>query len=128
MPITKKASIREFPGRVLSPWSPIGASNRAPFEPGPRGTMRRGSGGLVSAMLTVADATGATWVACARTPAERDRASAGEAAMVPGSDCTYEVHYANPSPDEYRRHYSVIANPLLWFLHHYLWGLANEPI
>ncbi|HXM57624.1 MAG TPA: trehalose-6-phosphate synthase [Candidatus Dormibacteraeota bacterium] len=113
---------------MLAPWQPIVASNRAPFEPGPRGTMRRGSGGLVSALLTVAEATSAAWVACARTPAERDRAATGTVAVVPGGEGSIHVHYANPNPDAYRRYYSVIANPLLWFLHHYLWGLVDEPV
>jgi len=122
------ASIRRYTSRVLAPWSPIVASNRAPFEPGPRGTLRRGSGGLVTALLTVAQATSAAWVACARTPAERERASTGAVATVPGGEGSLEVHYANPDPDAYRRYYSVIANPLLWFLHHYLWGLVDEPV
>jgi trehalose 6-phosphate synthase len=90
--------------------------------------MRRGSGGLVSALLTVAQATSAAWVACARTPQERHRASAGRPVMATGVHAPIEVHYANPSPDAYRRYYSVIANPLLWFLHHYLWGLVSEPM
>jgi len=121
-------SIRRYTSRVLAPWQPIVATNRAPFDPGPRGTMRRGSGGLVSALITVAEATAASWVACARTPAERDRAASGSPAVATGAGGSIHVHYANPSPDAYRRHYSVIANPLLWFLHHYLWGLADEPV
>jgi trehalose 6-phosphate synthase len=125
---TSEGSIRRYTSRVLAPWSPIVASNRAPFEPGPRGTMRRGSGGLVSALLTVAEATSAAWVACARTPAERERASTGTSVTVPGGEGTIQVHYAAPDPDAYRRYYSVIANPLLWFLHHYLWGLVHEPL
>jgi trehalose 6-phosphate synthase len=91
--------------------------------------MRRGSGGLVSALLTVAEATSAAWVACARTPAERERALAGTPVNVaPSGEQPIEIHYAAPSPDAYRRYYSVIANPLLWFLHHYLWGLVDEPL
>ncbi len=82
----------------------------------------------MSALLTVAEATCATWVACARTPAERERAAAGMAVTVPMPRSPIQVHYANPSPDAYRRYYSVIANPLLWFLQHYLWGLTDEPL
>jgi trehalose 6-phosphate synthase len=126
---TGESSVRRYTGRVLEPWSPIVASNRAPFEPGPRGTMRRGSGGLVSALLTVAEATSAAWVACARTPAERERAALGTAVRVaPSGEHPIDIHYAAPNPDAYRRYYSVIANPLLWFLHHYLWGLVDEPV
>ena len=29
--------------------------------------------------------------------------------------------------EEYDRYYNVFANPTLWFIHHYLWGLALEP-
>ncbi len=114
--------------RALSPWSPVVASNRAPFEPGPRGTMRRGAGGLVTALLTVAEATSAPWVACARSPAERERAVSGRPVEVAGQTGPLQIHYANPDPDAYRRYYSVIANPLLWFLQHYLWDLTHEPI
>lgn len=90
--------------------------------------MRRGAGGLVSALLTVAEATGASWVACARTPAERERAGTGLAVRVSGVSGPIEIQYALPHPDAYRRYYSVIANPLLWFLQHYLWGLIDEPM
>src|SRR2546429_5678485 len=92
-----EGSIRRYTGRVLAPWSPIVASNRAPFEPGPRGSLRRGSGGLVTALLTVAEATSAAWVACARTPAERERAALGTVALAPGGEGSIEVHYANPN-------------------------------
>ena len=122
-------SLRRYTARVLEPWSPIVVSNRAPFEPGPGGRLRRGAGGLVTALLTVAEATGAPWVAAARTPAERDLArTAGldGVAVPPFEDL--RVHYLVTEPDRYRRYYSVIANPLLWFVQHYLWDLSREPI
>ncbi|HKF77043.1 MAG TPA: trehalose-6-phosphate synthase, partial [Candidatus Dormibacteraeota bacterium] len=125
---TGGGSIQRYAGRVLAPWSPIVASNRAPFELGPRGTMRRGAGGLVTALVTVAEATSASWVACARTPAERQRAAQGAPVRVNGPNGPILIEYANPSPEVYRWYYSVIANPLLWFLHHYLWGLIDEPV
>jgi trehalose 6-phosphate synthase len=79
-------------------------------------------------MLTVAEATGAPWVACARTPTERQRAAGPGTLAVEGRRGGFEIHYAAPDAEMYRRYYSVIANPLLWFLQHYLWGLAFEPI
>jgi trehalose 6-phosphate synthase len=98
------------------------------MEPGPRGTMRKGAGGLVSALFTVAEATRAPWVACARTPAERQRLAHGGPVQVPGLSRRLEIHYAVPEPDAYDKYYSVIANPLLWFVQHYLWGLIEEPL
>ncbi|MFZ0215203.1 MAG: trehalose-6-phosphate synthase [Candidatus Dormiibacterota bacterium] len=121
-------SVREFTARTLAPWSPIVVSNRAPYEAGPRGSMRKGAGGLVTALLTVADATGADWVACARTPGERERAAGGTPIEVPGRYEPLRIHYAAPEPEAYRRYYSVISNPLLWFLQHYLWNLTYEPV
>ncbi len=121
-------SLREYTARVLSPWSPIVVSNRAPYELGPQGTLRRGAGGLVTALLTVAEATGAAWVACAHTAAERDRAAAGQSFELPRERSGVMLHYANPDPETYRLYYSVIANPLLWFLQHYLWDLAYQPV
>ncbi|MGH7911127.1 MAG: alpha,alpha-trehalose-phosphate synthase (UDP-forming) [Candidatus Dormibacteraceae bacterium] len=121
-------SIREFAARALAAWSPVVVSNRAPYEAGPRGSMRKGAGGLVTALLTVADATGADWVCCARTPVEREKGQSGDPVVVPGRVAPMRIHYAVPEPEEYRRYYSVISNPLLWFLQHYLWDLTYEPV
>jgi trehalose 6-phosphate synthase len=30
-------------------------------------------------------------------------------------------------PDQYQKYYSIIANPLLWFVQHYLWPLSDSP-
>ncbi len=38
------------------------------------------------------------------------------------------LHYATPTREQYAMYYSVIANPVLWFLQHYLWDLGNEPV
>ena len=121
-------SIREFAARALAAWSPVVVANRAPYEVGARGNMRKGAGGLVTALLTVADATGADWVCCARTAAERERGESGRPVEVPGPLEALRIHYAVPEPEAYRGYYSVISNPLLWFLQHYLWNLPYEPV
>jgi trehalose 6-phosphate synthase len=38
------------------------------------------------------------------------------------------LHYATPTREQYEQYYSVIANPVLWFIQHYLWDLGNEPV
>ena len=30
-------------------------------------------------------------------------------------------------PDAYDRFYNIFANPMLWFIQHYLWDLSNAP-
>ncbi|MGH7775927.1 MAG: alpha,alpha-trehalose-phosphate synthase (UDP-forming) [Candidatus Dormibacterales bacterium] len=121
-----RPSLRSYTERVLGPWSPIIVGNRAPYEPGPDGSFRRGQGGLVTALLTVAEATGAPWVAVARSEAERRLAA--RAVSAPAGRRGISIHYATPTDRQYHDYYSVIANPLLWFIQHYLWDLTHEPV
>ena len=30
-------------------------------------------------------------------------------------------------PETYHDYYNVVANPMLWFIQHYLWDLSNAP-
>ena len=83
---------------------------------------------MVTALLTVAEATGAPWVACARTPAERELAATGGPVDLGDMQRPIRLHYVASDSDRYRKFYSVIANPLIWFLQHYLWDLTYEPL
>ncbi len=84
---------------------------------------------MITALLTMAETTGADWVACARTDAERDLAARlGTPVPIPLLQSTGLLHYAAPSREQYEMYYSVIANPVLWFIQHYLWDLGNEPV
>ena len=77
----------------------------------------------------MAEATGAEWVACARTDDERKLAAEHAAGMtMPLIQSAGRLHYVTPNPDQYDLYYGVIANPVLWFIQHYLWDLGNEPV
>ena len=39
----------------------------------------------------------------------------------------YQVLLVESEPLAYDRFYNVIANPILWFIQHYLWDLSNAP-
>jgi trehalose 6-phosphate synthase len=80
-------------------------------------------------MLAVAEATGATWVACTRNQQERQLAGISEDLVVdrPGR-LPFTIRYAMTDETVYDNYYGVIANPLLWFIQHYLWQLAYEPV
>jgi trehalose 6-phosphate synthase len=122
---SSEQSIQGYTARVLEPWWPIVVSNRAPFEPTAGGSFRKGAGGLVTAMLTVAESTKAHWIACARSDAERKLAAEHKGQVeVQG----FRIHYVSPEPKQYDMYYSVISNPLLWFIQHYLWNLATDPV
>ncbi len=115
---------------------PIVVANRAPLalqQADPyRGTPERlvkGAGGLVTALSSLAAATHAIWVAIARDDADRALAARGDPASLETDDGThYRVAFVDPGREAYELYYSVIANPLLWFIQHYLWDLAREPV
>ncbi len=84
---------------------------------------------MITALLTLAEATGADWVACARNDEERALATReGAAVTVPLLHSTGRLHYVTPTREQYEMYYSVIANPVLWFIQHYLWDLGTEPV
>jgi len=52
-------------------------------------------------MLTVAEATGAPWVACARSDAERQLARGKQPVEVRLDGEMLSIHYVNTTPEEY---------------------------
>ena len=123
------SSMRNYVSRTLPPSSAIVVSNRAPHEPRADGGFARGAGGVVTALLTLAEVTAADWVACARTDAERQLIEEqGQTIVAPLGRATTKLHYVTPTAEQYHMYYSVIANPVLWFIQHYLWNLAQEPV
>src|SRR6266436_662641 len=122
-------SMRAYVTRTLPHHSAIVVSNRAPHEPRPEGGFARGGGGVVTALLTLAEVMSADWVSCVRTDAERNMVEQqGDTIVAPLGRSTIKLHYVNPTREQYHRYYSVISNPVLWFIQHYLWNLAQEPI
>jgi len=123
------SSLRAYVSRTLPDCSPIVVSNRAPHEPRPEGGFKRGAGGVITGLLTLADAMGADWVACARNDLERKLASEIRGPLsVPLLQSKGSLHFVSPTREQYEMYYAVFANPVLWFIHHYLWDLANEPV
>jgi trehalose 6-phosphate synthase len=108
------------------------AANRGPVtfqtaEEGSR-TFTRGTGGLVTALLGLAEHIDATWIACARTEADMHW---GEGDIPLGrrrGGSEIRVQFLSPDPDAYDGYYNVIANPLLWFLQHAMWDVSRAPV
>jgi trehalose 6-phosphate synthase len=105
-------------------------SNRGPVTFHAGGEVQRGSGGLVTALTGLASYREATWIASAMSEydAEVSREHAGRAFPVrsPGG-AEFHVRLVVSDPDAYDRFYNVFANPMLWFIQHYLWDLSNAP-
>ncbi len=107
-------------------------SNRGPaqFERGADGerTVRRGGGGLVTALSGLVSHRQALWIASAMTDEDiAVGAEAGGPVTVSLGGIEYEVLLVESDADAYDRFYNVIANPILWFIQHYLWDLSNAP-
>jgi trehalose 6-phosphate synthase len=93
-------------------------------------TTTRGGGGLVTALRSLVTHHDVTWIASAMN--EEDRAVAaehGEDAFDETSreGAPYRLRLVAHDASAYDWYYNVVANPTLWFLQHYLWGLPYAP-
>ncbi|HEY7831416.1 MAG TPA: trehalose-6-phosphate synthase [Solirubrobacteraceae bacterium] len=105
-------------------------SNRGPVTFQADGEVQRGSGGLVTALSGLASHREAVWVASAMSEydAEVAHSHGGQAFTVRSpAGGSYQVRLVVSDPEAYDRFYNVFANPMLWFIQHYLWDLSNAP-
>ncbi|MEA2320301.1 MAG: trehalose 6-phosphate synthase, partial [Solirubrobacteraceae bacterium] len=105
-------------------------SNRGPVTFQDDGSAKRGTGGLVTALTGLASHRDAIWIASALTEGDAERArEAGSEPFTVHSPAggEYQVRLVVSDPDAYDRFYNIFANPMLWFIQHYLWDLSNAP-
>jgi len=108
-------------------------SNRGPatFERAEDGSLEatRGGGGLVTALTGLVHHRDALWVASAMSDEDAEAASehGGKSFECDLDGTTYRIRLVESDPDAYEQFYNVVANPLLWFIQHYLWDLSNAP-
>jgi trehalose 6-phosphate synthase len=109
-------------------------SNRGPvsYAVGMDGQIqaRRGGGGLVTALRSLVTHHDVTWIASVmsegdRVVAERNGGAAFEEQARDGS--AFRLRLVWHPLQAYDWYYNVVANPVLWFAQHYLWGLAESP-
>src|SRR5580692_10900369 len=105
-------------------------SNRGPVTFQADGEVQRGSGGLVTALTGLASHREAVWIASAMSEqdVEVSRRHGGRAfPVLSPAGGEFEVRLVASDPESYDRFYNVFANPMLWFIQHYLWDLSNAP-
>ncbi len=105
-------------------------SNRGPVTFQDDGSVKRGTGGLVTALQGLASHRDAVWIASTMTDRDAQVAAenGGKALQVEAPEGgTYAVRLVHSDPDAYDRFYNIFANPMLWFIQHYLWDLSNAP-
>jgi trehalose 6-phosphate synthase len=107
--------------------------NRAPIsyarDAEGRRVGRRGGGGVVTALGGLFAHHDVTWVASAMTEEDRTVAAERDGSFVEetADGASYRLRLVAHDPEVYDRFYNVLANPTLWFLQHYLWGLGSAP-
>jgi trehalose 6-phosphate synthase len=84
----------------------------------------------VTALIGLASHREVTWIASAMTDedvaaAERGGGRPFRVSSPEGDE--YLVKLVASDTDAYDRFYNIIANPMLWFIQHYLWDLSNAP-
>jgi trehalose 6-phosphate synthase len=114
-------------GRVLL------ASNRGPlsFSRTADGTLtsRRGGGGMVSGLLSVAGRADVLWVCAALSDADRaaSRSTPDGYLQLPDGGNGSAVRMLDIGAATFHRAYNSIANSTLWFIHHLLYDTPNRP-
>jgi len=99
------------------------ASNRGPVSFGDDGSVRRGAGGLVSAISTAGAPAGTVWVCAALSDADR-RAARARGGRV---SADVDVRMLDIDPVTFDRAYNAVANSMLWFISHLLYATPTNP-
>src|SRR3954465_5882322 len=105
-------------------------SNRGPVTFQEDGSVKRGTGGLVTALTGLASHRDAVWMARRRPDGGGEKRSGGGGEPFTGRSPAggeYQVRLVASDPEAYDRFYNIFANPMLWFIQHYLWDLSNAP-
>jgi len=125
--------LTELCSQRLSQQRLILVSNRGPVEyylnQDGQLRSRRGSGGVVTALSSLSKYVELDWIASAMGEGDRQaaqRAQEGRFKVPLISDNLHPHFVVNPR-NMYHKFYSVICNPLLWFLQHYMWSSSRTP-
>src|ERR1700710_1963616 len=110
---------------------------------GDRRTATKGSGGLVTALLGLAEhLSDAVWVCAASSDEDVAVAREAEGRSVRVStrpqlglvedhaevEAALEVRMIETDPWAHEAFYTVVSNPILWFIQHGLYGLTFAPV
>jgi trehalose 6-phosphate synthase len=83
---------------------------------------RRAGGGLAASLAPAVAGTGALWVACAMSDADRAAAANGE--VEAGG---FRLRLLTVDPAAYRMYYDVVSSGTLWYLVHNLFDTPRRP-
>jgi trehalose 6-phosphate synthase len=105
-------------------------SNRGPVTYQEDGSLKRGTGGLVTALTGLASHRDAVWIASAMSDGDMaayERAGGQPIEIETPEGGSFHVRFVASDAEAYDRFYNIFANPMLWFIQHYLWDQSNAP-
>src|SRR5690349_18477223 len=105
-------------------------SNRGPVTYQEDGSIKRGTGGLATALIGLASHRDSVWIASAMTDRDvevSDEHGGGAFEVEAPEGGHFKVRFVASDPEAYDRFYNIFANPMLWFIQHYLWDQSNAP-
>ena len=105
-------------------------SNRGPVTYQDDGSVKRGTGGLVTALTGLASHRDAIWIASAMTARDVEVAKENGGhpfAVQAPQGGEFRIRLIESDDAAYDRFYNIFANPMLWFIQHYLWDQSNAP-
>ncbi len=109
------------------------ASNRGPVEyhlaDNGRLQGRRGSGGVVTALSGLGKYVEVEWVASAMGEGDRQavQKAPGGRLKVTLADESLFLRFVVSPRNVYHKYYSIVCNPVIWFLQHYMWNTPRAP-
>ncbi len=125
--------LKDLCSQRLSPRRIVLASNRGPIEyyltEDGQLHSRRGSGGVVTALSSLSRYVELDWIASAMGRGDREMAqrAEGKRFKAPIDNDNLSLRFLVFSRNTYHKYYSIICNPLLWFLQHYMWNSPTTP-
>jgi trehalose 6-phosphate synthase len=126
----KETALRELCNQVLKGKRLVLASNRGPvtYERNEQGELvkKRGSGGVVTALLSLTRYTPVTWVAAALSETDREIAQSESKGQDLDAGENLRLRFVNIDQDSFDKYLNVISNPLLWFVQHEMDDLLQE--
>ena len=84
--------------------------------------------GVTSGLAALGPETSVTWICAALSDADRAAARRQDAdAGDEGHGASVAVRMLDIPPDTFDRAYNNVANSALWFVHHLLFDIPNQP-
>ena len=132
-PVDNHSRLQELCSQRLSQRRLILVSNRGPVDyyltDDKRLQARRSSGGVVTALSSISSYAELNWIVSAMGEGDRlaARRAQGGRIKVPIAGEKLYLRFVVSPRSMYHKYYSVICNPLLWFVQHYMWNLSRTP-